>query len=297
MHKSFPLVSVIAICYNHEKFLIECLDSIANQTYPNIELLIIDSNSTDNSVQQIENWLHKNDFKATFIQHKTNHKLTQNLNIGLRSIKGKYFQGLSCDDAMTPDKIAEQVAALEAAAEDVALSYSGIYKVDEAGSVLEKELYCRPLQSANHRENIVFGSIFYSSAALLRTSAVRAVGGYDESLYYEDWDLALRLLKAYTFLEVPKFLSRYRVHSNSMTEVYNLDKCLSVVRLAMREYRQHPHSAFLSRATAFSKRIVIAEKLFSYRLTGSIEKVWPTFTLWLVQRNYKNYFSQPSIYL
>jgi glycosyltransferase involved in cell wall biosynthesis len=55
--QNFPLVSVICLSYNHEAYVVESLNSVINQTYPNIELLIADDCSTDNSVGKIQDWL------------------------------------------------------------------------------------------------------------------------------------------------------------------------------------------------------------------------------------------------
>lgn len=297
MSKQLPLVSIIAICYNHEKFVDECLNSIATQTYSNIELVIIDSNSNDKSTALIDKWISDNKYPATFIKHTKNHTLPQNLNIGLRLIKGKYFQGISCDDALMPNKIEEQVAFLEKTTDEVALVYSGIILVDEQGKFLENKLYCRERVSSADIDNIPFGSIFYSSSVLFKVDTVKSIGGYDESLFYEDWDLALRLLRDYKFMKLRQSLSRYRMHSNSMTEVYNLDKCLSVVRISLREYRRNPHPAFKQRAASFSKKIVIAEKLFSYRLTNLIERFWPTFSIWVVAGIYRSKLKRSSSFM
>ncbi len=70
-----PIISIIAICFNHEKYVIETLDSIRNQTYKKIEVLIIDNGSSDNSVALIKNWIKEHNFKCTFIQNKTNRSL------------------------------------------------------------------------------------------------------------------------------------------------------------------------------------------------------------------------------
>lgn len=292
-----PLVSVVAICYNHEKYVIGCLNSIKNQTYKNVELIIIDSNSTDQSVALIEKWLAENNVNANFIKHTSNHKLTENLNIALRIIQGEYYQGISCDDQLVSNKIELQVAALSKTKENVALVFSGIIKIDEKGEELGKSLYCRPLNSKNYADNLVFGSLFYSPSVLLKTSAVRAIGGYDETLSYEDWDLTLRLSKVYEFIELPAYLAKYRFHEYSMTEAFSLDKCLSVIRIAERENKINPNKAFIKKATAFSRKIVISEHLFSYRLTELIEQFWPSFSLFLVKIKYKTYLTSKSKYL
>ena len=61
-HRISGLVSVVITNYNHEEYIVECLDSIKNQTYKNIEIIIIDDASTDNSVEVINNWIEINKY-------------------------------------------------------------------------------------------------------------------------------------------------------------------------------------------------------------------------------------------
>ena len=74
-----PLVSIVALCYNHESYLKETLDSILNQTYKNIQLIIIDDCSKDNSISLIKNWIHKNKVECVFIAHKENRGVCKSL--------------------------------------------------------------------------------------------------------------------------------------------------------------------------------------------------------------------------
>ena len=90
MKDNFPLVSIVAICYNHEKFVKETLDSILHQTYSNIQLIIIDDCSQDNSVSEIKNWIKMNSVDCVFIERTENSGLCKNLNEGIVVSKGKY---------------------------------------------------------------------------------------------------------------------------------------------------------------------------------------------------------------
>ena len=102
MKNNFPLVSVIVVCYNHEKFINECIDSIMHQSYTNIEVLVFDNGSTDNSPSILKELQTKYKFKLTC---QENIGATRALNIGVRMAKGKYISPISTDDFWPLDKI------------------------------------------------------------------------------------------------------------------------------------------------------------------------------------------------
>ena len=97
-----PLVTVICSCYNHENFVIESLNSVINQDYKNIELIIIDDFSSDNSKKTIKNWL-LNYPEITFIANENNLGITKSFNNALKSAKGKYIIDLAADDILIPN--------------------------------------------------------------------------------------------------------------------------------------------------------------------------------------------------
>ncbi len=108
---NLPLVSVVVPCYNHEKYVKETIESIINQTYKNIELIVIDDGSKDNSVQVIQEMADKHGF--TFV-HRPNKGLSATLNEGIRLSKGKYFCAIASDDILMLEKIEKQVTFMEA---------------------------------------------------------------------------------------------------------------------------------------------------------------------------------------
>lgn len=103
-----PLVSVICLCYNHEKYVEESLESVINQSYTNIELIIIDDCSTDNSKKVIEKWLLKHP-TITFISNKRNLGNTTSFNKAVKFSKGEYIIDLATDDILLKDCVATQV--------------------------------------------------------------------------------------------------------------------------------------------------------------------------------------------
>ncbi|WP_278009104.1 glycosyltransferase family 2 protein [Flavobacterium gyeonganense] len=106
--QNLPLVSIICLCYNHEQFVVESLNSVLNQNYENIELIIADDCSTDNSKQVIQEWL-KNHAGVTFVSNETNLGNTKTFNKVLQLAKGDYIIDLATDDILLTDCVEKQI--------------------------------------------------------------------------------------------------------------------------------------------------------------------------------------------
>src|SRR4051812_6669635 len=103
-----PRVSAIAICFNHARFAVECLDSIAAQDHPDVELIIIDDCSTDDSVAVIRDWLDRTGTAATFIVHDVNRGICASRNDALSHATGEHVACISTDDVWLPGKLSAQ---------------------------------------------------------------------------------------------------------------------------------------------------------------------------------------------
>lgn len=222
--KDIPLVSIIAICYNHSQYLEETLNSILNQTYENIELIIIDSNSSDNSVKIIQNWINKNGIDCHFIKQTKPRNICQNLNEGLKYISGIYYQGLSCDDILIKSKIQKQVAVLEKSDDNVAFTFSNAYFIDENNKIINDrgdfiKFYKRNIEPDfdNLYENLLYRNFIPAMSVLIKSHKVSELGNYDEKLKYEDYDLWLRLLQnGDKAIFQNKILCYYRIHNHNL---------------------------------------------------------------------------------
>src|SRR6185312_104216 len=223
--KDFPLVSIIAVCHKHAAYVIETLDSIRNQTYPDIELIII-NNVKDECESIIQNWIKKYEKKCVFIQNEQLKTVTQNCNIGLSNCNGKYFQVISCDDILLPLKIEKQVGLFESLDENYACVYADEERINEDGGILVAEtLFQDRLRKYNlicmPKGNLVlyFSEVAFISAAsnLYKTKIIKDLNGFDEDFFFEDWPLYLKLSKNhYSFDYVDEVLVKYRFLSNSL---------------------------------------------------------------------------------
>jgi glycosyltransferase involved in cell wall biosynthesis len=217
---SFPLVSIIAVCFNQDKWVAQTLDSITKQTYSNIQLIIADDGSTDNSKNIIDAWVKENNSNAIFINHPKNLGLTKNINSGLIYVKGEYFQAFGCDDIMLPHKIENQVKAMEAD-KNIGIIYSDMDLIDADGTKFSQTYYQRDKNKKPRSGNLYTDLIdrFFISAptVLIRKKVLDKLKGYNEKLDYEDHDFFLRTAKTFDFLYVPEITVQYRISAQSMT--------------------------------------------------------------------------------
>ena len=139
MPANSPLVSIGIPVYNGAKYVIETLNSINDQSYSNIEILIVDDGSSDDSYNLCKDWAVNSRFPVSVQKNITNLGVTKTCNIILNQSNGKYLQLFAQDDIMLPGKIEHDVGIFEQLNEDVALLYSKMKLIDENGKFSEQE--------------------------------------------------------------------------------------------------------------------------------------------------------------
>lgn len=205
------LVSVITPCYNSSRFVRFSISSVINQTYQNWELIIVDDNSTDDSVEII-NELCKNDGRIKLIKLPRNSgSASIPRNIALDEAKGRYIAFLDSDDLWHPTKLEEQLKLF--CSEDVALVYSNYFKINE-NSVNEDRVVIAP-QWVNY-EKLFYGNVIACLTAIYDASKTGKV--YFENVGHEDFVVWLKILKqGYIAKNTNSALAYYRVRSNSLS--------------------------------------------------------------------------------
>ena len=215
-----PLVSVICITRNHERFCIESLDSVFNQTYKNIEWIILDAASTDNTVELIDNWLKEKGVRAVFFKEKELKPITVNLNKAITVASGEFLQLLSLDDLLVKEKITTDVGLLKQKSDLYSLVF-GMSQIIDADSNLQFDVIPNGVikeHSDNYFDQLVTGNIISATAVLMRTSVLRVIGCYNEFWPYEDYPLWLKLANSgYLFIYNPTINSYYRRHHTSFS--------------------------------------------------------------------------------
>lgn len=222
-----PLVTVILTTYNQEKYIEETLTSVFYQTYPYIQLIVVDNASTDRTLSVIER------FKASapafqIIRNNTNEGLCKAFNQGLNIANGKYMIDLSGDDIMMADRIEKQVEAFEKLPEEFAVVFSNAIYIDQKGARLHNhyavdcnEKALAPVPSGDVYKNILEKYFICTPTMMMRTAALNQMGGYDESLLFEDFDFWIRSSVLFKYFYLDEILTKKRIHPSSLsTKVY-----------------------------------------------------------------------------
>lgn len=196
-----PLVTIIALCYNQEKYLKETLDSIINQSYKNVELIITDDSSKDNSVNKIKQWIKLNNIKCTFIQNEKNLGICKSLNNAIKLAKGEYLNLIACDDVLFPNKIKNQLEQFINLNNRYSTIVSDCLVIDGESKIIHHS-YGDLQKIRLEKLNFNFMSILKynpicAPTTMYRRKAILDIGGYDEDLLYEDLDMNLRLSKKF----------------------------------------------------------------------------------------------------
>lgn len=178
------LISVVVTCYNHEKYIEQCLRSIFNQTYRNIELIVLDDGSTDSSAKIIQEVLKDSPFETSFESHE-NVGVVTNRNMGLGLIKGDYLLFVDSDNYLDMDYIELLYVKLIETNADIA--YCDLFNP-------EKEEYY--LKSREFDLTDFLNASFIDNCSLIRISII-GDARYDEKLNrkkLEDYDFLLNLI-------------------------------------------------------------------------------------------------------
>lgn len=230
--QELPLVTLLAIAYNHEKFLVQTLDSILAQDYPNLELIIMDAASSDSSVTLIKDWVKDKKLPIKTVFQPITKTITQNANEGLALVSGKYYQIISCDDILEPTKISRQVEVFRKSDNHLAVVYCDATKMDENGMNLNEPSFFEE-RSWFSESQLPSGCIFpmllqdyfiVAPTVLVDTQKVRDQGGYNPKSMMEDLDIFLRLSQKFSFKGISFKGVRYRILQTSLLRSASVKK-------------------------------------------------------------------------
>lgn len=207
-----PLVSVVIPCYNSERYVAQTVESVLAQTYPAIEIIVVDDGSTDATPRVLESYR----TRITYLR-QANRGPAAARNAGLRVASGAYLLFLDSDDLLTPTSVAVKAAFLEQRPQ-YGLVYSAWQQINQDGTRVLGEV--RPARQGQVLTALLRREFFFfPGAALIRRACLDAVGAFDETAYgTEDADLWIRLARAgYAFGYIDEPLFIYRFHDASIT--------------------------------------------------------------------------------
>jgi glycosyltransferase involved in cell wall biosynthesis len=271
--KVSDLVSVIVPMYNHAKYIEQCLDSVYNEDYPNIELIIIDDGSKDLSLEIAKKWResHPSKFHRFHIETQDNQGISKTLNKLITLAEGEFICPLASDDYLVTGGIRIRVDALKLHPEWL-LVFGDPIIIDEEN----KEIANSGIEFLRGNKAVLLDPKFIVSEIILYWSIPGAIymvrkdtynpeigiGLYPEDSYTEDSDFYYRLLARNSVGFVDGKVLAYRIVSSSMS---HSEKTIPKVL----EYWEYSANKNLKSFTGFNK---LCLKLVSYRLRKSLEK-------------------------
>lgn len=231
------LVTIVCLCYNQADYVVESLNSVINQDYENIELIIIDDCSNDNSVIIINDWL-RNHPQIDFIKNPINLGNTKAFNIGAKMAKGSFIMDFAADDVLRQNCISLQVNQFtKTTFENVAIVYGNCALIDDKSRFIKNYFETTPdgklvreRVSGNEYKRILAGGneAICSASALIKKEVFDKLNGYDETLAFEDLDLWIRTSREYNFDFIDEVIFEKRVLKNSMaSDFYKKNSALT----------------------------------------------------------------------
>ncbi|MDO7897411.1 glycosyltransferase family 2 protein [Pseudomonas citrulli] len=255
-----PLISIVAPCYNAEKYLEEAIHSIFAQDYPNYEVIVVDDGSTDNSLAMLRQLQQTYDFQ---LYSQANQGVSAALNHGLKYARGEYVSTPDLDDVMLPHSLRVRADYLDHHPETGCVGALIIYMNSNGQAIKEQRRTSTRVYTFDDilREAVVIGA----PTALYRMSALRSAEFYDPLLRVQDFQITLRIAHlGYEVHELPVTVTRYRRHPNNLSRKYKL--MLEADLAAIAPYRDHPAYE--------SARTVLIHKALKYAVVEDKKDAW-----------------------
>lgn len=231
--KNNPKVTVICLCYNHGKYVQESLQSVVEQSYKNIELIIADDCSSDDSVKNIENWLLKYP-EVKFIKNKKNIGNIKTFNAIFNSTNGDYILDLAADDLLLPDFLTLLISKFNSSNfENLGAVFGNCILIDENNRQLDTfyetnsdgTLIKKPAVGNVYTEILKGGKeSMCAVSTLFKREVFEKLNGYDETLHYEDLDFWIRASRIYNFDFIENCIIKKRVLGKSLGSTFHKKK-------------------------------------------------------------------------
>lgn len=270
-----PLVSVVIPCYNHESFVQDSIQSVIDQTYENIELIIIDDGSQDSSILRIQEMVEKceNRFTRFEFRYRPNKGLSATLNEALDWCSGEYYSAIASDDIMIKTKTEFQVKFLSEN-HDVAAVFGAIKLIDKNNKIKGERIH--------ETHKYVFEEIFLNkhdlpaSTQMAQLNLIKSIGGYNPKYKIEDWYMLLKMSsRNYSIVYINEFFCFYRFHDSNFSKnmevmgkemkniIFEYNKNILYLK-SLREIYKQEFYYFKNSKKYFKAVVVLLEFFYSY---------------------------------
>ena len=222
-----PLISIIIPSYNHENFIEKAFSSVFEQTYKNIELIIIDDNSNDSSYSICKKFAESAIVRSRFkrleiLSNKTNSGAHSVLNTGIDLAEGKFITFLNSDDFFGPQRISQCVEA--SMTSDNTFVFTGVASINNNGELIHNDKILGKVQKTLGQRSVMpslsFGFLgqqltVSTGNMFLGAGLLAKVGKFSALRYCHDWDMALRLISLVEPIFVQNASYFYRQHATN----------------------------------------------------------------------------------
>ncbi len=211
-----PLVTIICLCYNHEKYVEEAILSAVNQDYRHTELIVVDDASSDNSREVISRLADRFSFKV--IINDKNLGNCQSFNNAYRQSKGKYLIDLAADDLLLPSRVSEGVKSFEEHGEPYGVNYCNVMYLDEKGMTTGTHFKKEPGLSGDLYKVLLERYYLPTPSIMIDRKVLETLGGYDATLRYEDFDFFVRSSRQFYYVYTDTVLVGKRILPKSLSK-------------------------------------------------------------------------------
>lgn len=224
----FPLVSIVVATYNSAKTVIETLESIKAQTYDNIELIVSDDCSQDNTIDVVSRWIDGNGTRFVHVElvvAEKNTGVSGNFHRGIMRSKGNWIKSIAGDDQLIPTAIEEYISFIKANTENVRMCISDVECFSTNGDVDKKEIENYKIffekESETYlqqKKRVIYELVFVGPTYFYSRELYNEIGGFKEKYgCAEEWPFVYEvIMRGNRIYEIDKKLVRYRVESGTL---------------------------------------------------------------------------------
>lgn len=237
-----PLVSIIIPTYNRAFCLVNAIKSVLEQSYNNIEIIVVDGPSTDNTERVVKELKEK---KITYLREEKARGAGAARNTGIRAARGEYIAFQDSDNVWLPEKLEKQMAVFSKAAPEIGMVYTGYNKYYNN---IAMGYY--PQEYIKNKSGEIYNELLYENFIGCQTVVVKKeclfkVGAFDEQLpTIEDWDLFLRISKCYKIICIDESLVLSHLQSDSIS--IDLPKMIIAFKLILKNhYSEYSKNKYL----------------------------------------------------
>ncbi|MGV8916391.1 MAG: glycosyltransferase family 2 protein [Pseudomonas sp.] len=265
----WPLVSILVPCFNHERYIEECLLSILRQDYANFEVIVVNDGSTDSSAEKIEALRRTYGFQ--FYQ-QDNQGVSAALNTALSYAKGEFVITHDSDDVMLEGRIRRQVSYLQEHPQVGLLGAKVIYIDADGKQTKHKEPKHTHVEHWTFDELLADAHAIGAPVAMYRREAIDKVGGYDPLIKVQDFQMTLKIAyQDYRVDILPDFVTLYRRHETNISKLQYKSQ-LTYDLQVIEAYKDRPAYALAKRAVINKalKESVVTDKAYAFGLFASL---------------------------